>query len=158
MGKVYNQAGLQKSLQKISLLQLFTVPNSGAVNQLSDDLTKSTNYFLFGSTYFSFQCFHSSSAGKESACNAGDPGSIPGSGRSLGEGIGYPLQYSRASLESQMVKNLLAMWKPGFNPWVGKLPWRRACNPTPVFLPGEFPQTEEPGKLQSMGQQRVRCN
>ena len=38
------------------------------------------------------------SAGKESACNAGDPGSIPGSGRSAGEGIGYPLQYSWASL------------------------------------------------------------
>ena len=37
--------------------------------------------------------FPSSSAGKESACNAGDPGSIPGSGRSTGEGIGYPFQY-----------------------------------------------------------------
>ena len=39
-----------------------------------------------------------SSIGKESACNAGDPGSIPGSWRSSGEGIDYPLQYSRASL------------------------------------------------------------
>ena len=38
--------------------------------------------------------FPDSSVGKESACNAGDPGSIPGSGRSPGEGIGYPLQYS----------------------------------------------------------------
>ena len=38
--------------------------------------------------------FPGSSAGKEIACNAGDPGSIPGSGRSAGEGIGYPLQYS----------------------------------------------------------------
>ena len=38
--------------------------------------------------------FSGSSAGKESACNAGDPGSIPGLGRSTGEGIGYPLQYS----------------------------------------------------------------
>jgi len=37
--------------------------------------------------------FPSSSAGKESTCNAGDPGLIPGSGRSAGEGIGYPLQY-----------------------------------------------------------------
>ena len=35
-----------------------------------------------------------SSVGKESACNAGDPGLIPGLGRSAGEGIGYPLQYS----------------------------------------------------------------
>ena len=43
--------------------------------------------------------------GKESACNAGDPDSIPGLGRSSGEGIGYPLQYSWASLVAQMVKN-----------------------------------------------------
>ena len=55
--------------------------------------------------------FPDSSAGKGSACNAGDPGSIPGSGRSAGEGIGYPLQYSQASLVAQLVKNLPAMWK-----------------------------------------------
>ena len=53
--------------------------------------------------------FTSSSAGKESACNAGDPGLIPGLGRSPGEGIGYPLQYSWASLVAQMVKNPPAM-------------------------------------------------
>ena len=52
-----------------------------------------------------------SSAGKESACNTGDPGSIPGSGRSAGEGIGYPLQYSWASLVAQLVKNLPAIWE-----------------------------------------------
>ena len=50
-----------------------------------------------------------SSVSKESACNAGDPGSIPGLGRSPGEGIGYPLQYSWASLVTQLVKNLPAM-------------------------------------------------
>ena len=44
-------------------------------------------------------------AGKESACNARDPGSIPGSGRSSREGIDYPLQYSWASLVVQLVKN-----------------------------------------------------
>ena len=49
--------------------------------------------------------------GKESAWNAGDPGMILGSGRSGGEGIGYPLQYSWASLVAQLVKNLLAMWE-----------------------------------------------
>ena len=49
-------------------------------------------------------------AGKESACNAGDPGSIPGSERSAGEGIGYPLQYSWVSLVAQLVKNLPTMW------------------------------------------------
>ena len=50
-----------------------------------------------------------SSAGKEFACNAGDPDSIPGSGRSPREGIGYPLQYSWASLLAQLVKNPPAM-------------------------------------------------
>ena len=53
--------------------------------------------------------FPGSSAGKESTCNARDPGLIPGSGSSPGEGIGYPLQYSWASLVVQMVKNPLAM-------------------------------------------------
>ena len=46
---------------------------------------------------------------KESVCNAEDPGSIPGFGRSIGEGIGNPLQYSWASLVAQLVKNLPAM-------------------------------------------------
>ena len=53
--------------------------------------------------------FPHSSVGKESTCNAGDPGLIPGSGRSAGEGKGYPLQYSWASLVAQLVKNLPAM-------------------------------------------------
>ena len=53
--------------------------------------------------------FPDSSVGKESAYNAGDPGLIPGSGRSPGEGIGYPLQYSWASLVAQLVRNLPAM-------------------------------------------------
>ena len=52
--------------------------------------------------------FPGSSAGKESTCSAEDPGWIPGSGRSSGEGIGCRLQYSWASLVAQMVKNLLA--------------------------------------------------
>ena len=172
--------------------------------------------------------FPGSSAGKEATCNAREPGSIPGSGRSAGEGRDYPLQYSWASLVAQLVKNLPAMWensvqslgwedllekgqtgyplryswaslvaqllmlknppamqetwvqplgwedplekgkathssiltwripwtvmpggkepacqsrrckRPGFDPRVGKIPWRRAWQPTPVFLPGEF--------------------
>ena len=41
------------------------------------------------------------------------------------------------------------------NPWVRKIPWRRKWQPTPVFLPGEIPWTEEPGGLQSMGLHRV---
>ena len=63
--------------------------------------------------------FHGSSVGKESACNAGDPSWIPGSGRSIGEGIGYPLQYSWASLMTQLVKNLPAMPET----WVRSLDW-----------------------------------
>ena len=59
------------------------------------------------------------SVGKESACNSGDPGSIPGSGRSTGEGIGYPLQYSWASLVAQLVKNPPAMQET----WVRSLGW-----------------------------------
>ena len=46
--------------------------------------------------------------------------------------------------------------RPGFDPWVGKIPWRREWLPTPVFLPGESPWTEEPGGLQFVGSHRVR--
>ena len=55
--------------------------------------------------------FPDSSVGKESACHAGDPGQIPGLGRAAGEGIGYPLQYSWASLVTQLVKNPPALWE-----------------------------------------------
>jgi len=75
---------------------------------------------------------------KESTCNAGDPGSIPGLGRSAGEGIGYPLQYSWASLVAQVVRIHLQCRRPGFDPWVGEIPWRREQLPTPVFWSGEF--------------------
>ena len=70
--------------------------------------------------------------------NAGDPGSIPGSGRSPGEGISYPLQYSWASLVAQLVKNLPAMQET----WVWSLGWEDTLEKgklsTPVFWPGEF--------------------
>ena len=62
----------------------------------------------------------SSSAGKESACNAGDPDSIPGSGRSPEKGIGYPLQYSWASLVALTVKNPSAKQET----WVRSLDWK----------------------------------
>ena len=55
--------------------------------------------------------------------------------------------FSWASLVAQMVKNPLAMKETWFSPWVGKIPWKRAWQPTPVFLPGESPWTEEPGGL-----------
>ena len=63
--------------------------------------------------------FPDSSVGKESACNAGGSSSIPGSGRSIGEGIGYPLQYSWVSLVTQLVKNPPAMRET----WVQSLGW-----------------------------------
>ena len=46
--------------------------------------------------------------------------------------------------------------RPGFDSWVRKIPWRTEWQPTPVFLPGESPWTEEPGGLQSMGSQGVK--
>ena len=63
--------------------------------------------------------FSGSSVGKESTCKAGDPGSIPGSGKTPGEGISYPLQYSWASLVGQMVKNPPVLWET----WVRSLGW-----------------------------------
>ena len=66
-----------------------------------------------------FGGFPGSPAGKESACNAGDPRSIPGLGRSTGEGIGYLLQYSWASPVVQLVKNPPSMRET----WVWSLGW-----------------------------------
>ena len=62
------------------------------------------------------------SAGKESACNVGDLGSIPALGRSPREGKGYLLKYSWASFVTQLVKNLPATLGPGFNSWARKTP------------------------------------
>ena len=77
-------------------------------------------------TYYIYPTFtvpiFPSSVGKESTCNAGDLSSIPGSGRSSGEGIGYPLQYSWASLVAQLVKNPPAMWETWVRTWVVKIP------------------------------------
>ena len=56
---------------------------------------------------------------EESACNAGDPGSIPWSGKSTGEGIGYPLQYSWTLLVAQLVRNPPAIWET----WLRSLGW-----------------------------------
>ena len=68
---------------------------------------------------FNLWGFPDSSDGKESACNAGDPGLIPGLGRSAGEWIGYPLQYSWASLVPKLVKNPPSMRET----WVRSLGW-----------------------------------
>ena len=88
-------------------------------------------------TYMDILGCPDSSAGEEFACNAGDPGSIPGSGRSPGEGIGYPLQCSWAPLVAQTVQNPPAMRETWVRSLGWKIPWRRAWQATPVFLPGE---------------------
>ena len=100
---------------------------------------------MLHSVWHSAGGFPGSSADKESTCNAGDPGLIPGSGRSPGEGIGYPLQYSWASLVAQSVNNSPAMWETFSIPElgrshgeVGKLPWRKEWLSNPVFWAGEF--------------------
>ena len=102
--------------------------------------------------------FPGSSAGKESACNAGDLGSIPGSGSSPGEGIGYPVQYSWASLVAQTVENPPAMWET----WVQSLGWKDPLEEGMVthssILAWRIPWAEELGGLQSMESQRVRHN
>ena len=83
--------------------------------------------------------FPDSSVGKESTCNTGDFSSIPGLGRSPGGRIGYPLQYSWASLVAQLVKNPPAMWET----WIQSLGWedpleKEMATHSLVFLPGEF--------------------
>ena len=59
-----------------------------------------------------------------------------------------------AFLVAQMVKNLPTMWETWVRSLVGKIPWRRAWQPTPVLWPGESPRTQEPGGLQSTGSQK----
>ena len=79
--------------------------------------------------------FPHSSVGKESACNAWDPSSVPGLGGSSGEGIGYPLQYSWFSLVAQLVNNLPAMRET----WVWSLGSEDSLEKgIPVFWPGEL--------------------
>ena len=94
--------------------------------------------------------FPDSSVDKESTCNAGDPGLIPGSGRSAGKGIGYPLQYSWTSLVAQLVKNPLAMQET----WVQSLGWEDPLEKGKAthssILAWRIPQT-----LKSMGSQKV---
>ena len=72
----------------------------------------------------------------------------------VGVVMGFPGDSSDKEPASQCRRH--KRW--GFDPWVWKIPSRRACQPTPVFLPGESPWTEEPGGLRSIGLQRVGHN
>ena len=121
------------------------------------------------------------SAGKESACSVGDLGSIPGLERSPGEGKGYPLQYSGLEnsmdesmgsqrvrhqlgdfhfctvlLVAQTVKCLHAMWETWVWSLGGEDPLEQEMAAHSSTLAWKIPWTEEPGRLQAMGSQRVR--
>ena len=80
--------------------------------------------------------FPGSSVSKESTCSAGDPGSIPESGRSPGEGIGYTPVFLGFPGGSDSKESACSAGDLGSIP-DGKIPWRRAWQPTPIFLPGE---------------------
>ena len=99
------------------------------------------------------QRYHYSSVGKESACSAGNPGAIPGSGRSTGEEIGYPLQYPWASLVAQLVKNPSAMWEIWVQPLGWEDPLEKGKTTHSSILAWRIPWT-----VQSMGSQRVGHN
>ena len=91
---------------------------------------------------------------KESACNAGDPSSIPGLGRSPREGIGYPFQYSWASLVVQLVKNPPAMQETQVQSLGVEDPLEKGMATQCSSLAWEIPWTERSSRLQSMGSQR----
>ena len=99
--------------------------------------------FLFLLEYSWF--IPSSSAGKDSACFAGRFYLIPGSGRSPGEGTGYPIQYSWASLVAQTVKNAPALWET----WIWSLgqedPLEEGMATHSSILAWRIPWTEMPG-------------
>ena len=91
--------------------------------------------------------FPGGSNGKESACNAGDPGLIPGLGRSPGEGNGYPLQYSWPSLVAQLVKNLPAMQETLVQSLGQEDPLEKEMATHSSILAWRISWTEEPGGL-----------
>ena len=92
-------------------------------------------------------------AGKESTCSAGDIGSIPVSGRSTGEGIGCPLQYSWASLAAQLVKKSPAVWET----WLQSLGWEDPLEKGKATH-SSILAWRIPWNVWSMGLQRVRHN
>ena len=143
-------------LSRFSRVRLCVTPWTAA-HQAPQSLGFSRQEYWSGLPFPSLD-FPGGSDGKASVYSAGDPGLIPGSGRSPGEGIGYPLQYSWASLVTQLVKNPPAMGET----WVQSLgredPLEKEMATHSSILAWEIPWTEEPGGLQSMGSQRVRHN
>ena len=100
--------------------------------------------------------FSGGSVGKESTCNAGDPGLIPGSGRSAGEGKGYPFQCSWVSLVTQMVKNLAEVWEIRVQALGWEDPLEKGKATHSSILDWRIPWTiQSIQSIQSMGLQRV---
>ena len=119
----------------------------------------SLSFFLFCGKIYINLGFLGSSTCKKPTCNAGDPSSIPGLESSPGEGIGYPLLYSWASVVAQPVKNPPAMWET----WVPSLGWEDPLEEEMAthssILAWRIPWTEEPGGLHTAhGVARVRHN
>ena len=104
------------------------------------------------------QDFPDSSVSKESICNSGDPGSIPGLGRSAGEGIGYSLQLSWTSLVTQLVKNLPVVRET----WVRALgledPLKKGKVAHSIFWPGEFHSMYSPWGCKESGMTYTICS
>ena len=109
--------------------------------------------FFCGKIYINLD-FLGSSTFKKPTCNAGDPNSIPRLESSPGEGIGYPLLYSWASLVAQPVKNPPAMRET----WVPSLGWEDPLEEGMAIHSSILAWREEPDGLQSTGSQRVRYN
>ena len=114
--------------------------------------------YLFAICISFLMGFPGSSAGKESACNTGDPSLIPRLGRSFGEGMDYPLQYPWASLVASMVKNPPAMWET----WVWSLGWEghleEGMATHSSILAWRISKDRGAWGVQSMGLQRVGHN
>ena len=88
---------------------------------------------------------------KTSPSNAGGMGSIPGRRAKIPH-VSWPKnQNTGGASGKEPACQRRRPKRHGFKPWVGKIPWRRKWQPTPVFLPGESPRTGEPGRLQFMG-------
>ena len=101
--------------------------------------TESESAFLTRSLVI--QGFSDSSVGKKATCNAGDPSLMSGSGRSAGEGIRYPLQYSWSSLWLSWKRICLQCGRPGFEPWAGKIPLEKEKATHSSILAWRIPRT-----------------
>ena len=104
-------------LTQMEIWFFYSSRHSSAIMSTNFTSTQFIVLYLLG--HLNYVSFPDSSVDKESACNVGDTGSVPGSGRSAGEGINYPLQYYWSSLVTQLVKNSSAMWET----WVQPLGW-----------------------------------